>query len=126
MDFILIWFILTGGNTYIPYQEVHKTDMSCGLEGKVVGVQLDRTINPTRLYWPDPGFENLHCEVFIGTRISGLIEGKYHIATTIIGDGSSTPYIGHDPHISVDFMIVKQITKPSKPGKVIVIIKKGN
>jgi len=117
MDYIVIWFILTGGFGYIPPQEVRKTDMSCGLEGQVIGVQLDKTVNPTKLYWPDPSIVDKHCVVDIKERVIGLLEGEYHIATTILGDGSSTPYIGHDPHTTVLWIRRNGIgVTPAKPA----------
>jgi hypothetical protein len=115
MDYVILWFILYNGSGYIEPQKVTKTEMSCGLDGSVVGVQLvgeqvnteGLQINPYRVRWPDPGMADKHCIVDIHQRVSTLSPGKYHIATTIVGDGTTVPYIGHDPHTTVDFMVIK-------------------
>ena len=121
MDYIVIWFILTGGFGYIPPQEVRKTDMSCGLEGQIIGVQIDNSINPSRVSFPDPGFANMHCVVNITKKVAELatLEPKeYHIATTIMGDGSKTFYYQHNPHTTKYFIIIKGAPNyPSKPGQ---------
>ncbi len=122
MAYFVIWFILSdspGG--YIEPQEVQKTNMSCGLPGQIVGVQLNKLINPTKVLVPDPGIPNLHCEVDITERMVGLVQGTYHLATTIMGDGTSTPYIGHDPHTSDYFSRVNGTGKaPAKPSQLII------
>jgi len=106
MDYIAVWFVFlltaAGGEPtgYIPPQDVRKADMSCGLPGAVVGVQVDSLVNPTTVLFPDPGFANMHCTASIAARVQALPPGEYEIATTEMGDGTRTPYIGIDPHVS--------------------------
>jgi hypothetical protein len=124
MDYVLIYFILTGGFGVAPTLEIHKTDMSCGLNGAVIGVQIDKLVNPTKVYWPDPNISNMHCIVDISKKVVTLEPGEYHIATSIMGSGCceptvhSTPYIGHDPHTTGYFTIIKNVLNfPSKPSQ---------
>ncbi len=51
MKLIIIWFILTNGSGYLPPMELLPTDASCGLPGAVVGVVVDRPVNPSTVTW---------------------------------------------------------------------------
>lgn len=117
---IAIFFILTNGPAgYTPPQIVQKSEMSCGLEGAIVGVQLDRLVNPTTVYWPDPTVANFHCAISIKDRVVGLQQGEYHIATTIIADNSGNRYFQHDPHTTVYWTRINGTgIAPNKPGKI--------
>lgn len=102
---------------YIPPQNVYKADMSCGREGTIIGIQLEKTVNPTYVLWPDPSIPGLHCKVDIRDRMIGLVEGEYHIATTIVG--GEIPYIQHDPHTTVQWFRRNGIgTTPARPGQI--------
>ncbi len=121
MDYIVLYFILTNGSGYLPPLDVHKINMVCGLAGKIIGVHVNSSINPTKAIWPDPGFEHMHCEINISNKVSSLEPGEYHLATTEMGDGSGIPYIGIDPHTSEFFTVVKvSQTVPSKPITLVV------
>lgn len=120
LNYVAIYFILTDGFGYIPTQDVHKIDMSCGLPGVVVGITMDSRVNPTKAYWPDPGFPNLfHCVVDISQRVVGLQQGEYELATTDMGElEDPLPFI-IDPHTSVKFLRVNGTgTLPKKPGTI--------
>ena len=118
MTYVAIWFILTEGFGFIEPQYVHKADMSCGLPGIVIGVQLDSLVNPTKAYWVDPGFKDLHCVIDISARVQGLEQGEYEIATTIM-DGEGLPYNYHDPHTSVKFLrVFPSGVVPKKPVQI--------
>lgn len=110
MELVIVWFVMTGGSGYIAPQDVRPAEMRCGLEGAVVGVKIDRVVNPTVVRWPDPKVVGQHCEVDISQRVNALSQGEYHIATTIVskmytfGVGQPESYIGHDPHTSVAWM----------------------
>ena len=114
MDFIIVWFIMTNGTGYIPPQDVRLTDMRCGIAGAVIGVLVDRPVNPTTALWPDPKIPDQHCEVDISQRVAGLPHGEYHLATTIVGNGKPESYIGHDPHTSTKWL--RSLTSPGLPG----------
>lgn len=113
MEAILISFILLGGaGGYIEPLRVNAADLPCGLEGAVVGIQVDRVVNPTFVTFPDPKVAGKHCQVSIEARVAGLIHGLYEIATTELGAVYSygpgavqaPGYIGVDPHVSVEWM----------------------
>lgn len=124
LDYIAVWFVflsLASGaepTGYIPPQDVRKADMSCGLPGAVVGVQIDRLVNPSFIEFPDPGFANMHCRASIAARVAGLQPGIYEIATTEMGripePGEVPGYIGIDPHVSVQFTVTTS-TGPFTP-----------
>lgn len=100
---VLVWFILTNGGGYIEPQRVAPLDMSCGLDGAVVGVQVDSNVNPGFVTWPDPGIPDKHCRVSIAQRVSQLAPGEYHIATTevpaVAAFGQADPSVPRiDPH----------------------------
>lgn len=102
--FVTVWFVLSGGSGYIPPLDVHAP--LCGRPGAVVGVQVDRTINPTTLYWPDPRVADQHCVVDISAKVAEMKPGTYHNATTIHGKEvpfgtQAERYFGHDPHTTV-------------------------
>lgn len=120
MGFVIVWFIMTNGSGYIPPQNVQPLQMSCGLAGAVVGVKVDRPVNPTRASWPDPRILGQHCEVDINQRVAGLAHGEYHLATTIVGKDykpgeKPESYIGHDPHTSD--LWLRSLTSPGLPSK---------
>lgn len=120
MAFVLLWFVMTLGiGGYIEPMKVMPADMHCGLPGVVVGVRVDRAVNPQRAYWPDPGFEDLHCELDIAQRIAALPHGEYHLATTIVDKlypfgVQPDRYIGHDPHTSDQWL--RSAAAPGLPG----------
>lgn len=119
---IAVYFILanaTGG--YVPPQDVPKATMPCGFSGTVVGVQVDREINPTKVMWVDPFVATKHCEVSIVDRVRTLAPGDYHIATTIMGDGSQIPMNQHDPHTSPNFKIIRVTGTPFAPKNLGVV-----
>jgi len=119
MEALLICFIMTEGFGYIEPQRVNKLDMSCGKPGAVIGIQIDSLVNPTKAFYPDPGFANMHCVTDISQRIQALPQGEYHIATTELGDGSRIPYYGVDPHTSVYFLRVNGTgVMPKKPSTI--------
>jgi len=120
MEVIFVWFILTGGSGYTPPIEVRNPP--CGIPGFVVGVLVDRLVNPTAVMWPDPKVKDQHCRIDITQYMTGLTPGQYHIATTEItktwnaGSGvSPEAYIGIDPHTSVYW--VRQTGPSILPGK---------
>jgi len=124
MDYIVAWFVflLTAAGAeptgYIPPQDVLKSNMSCGLPGAVVGVQVDTLVNPTTILFPDPGIAGLHCTASIAARVQQLQPGRYEIATTDTGrlwDGTGVPYIGIDPHVSVEWIRALDSTLPMVP-----------
>jgi len=103
MDYVALWFILTGGGGYVPPEDVRAPQ--CGRPGLVVGVMVDRLVNPTLALWPDPHVVGEHCEVDIRARVQGLPFGEYHLATTEMVKAlpfgtPPEPYIGIDPHTS--------------------------
>lgn len=115
MSFVMVWFILTTPANgviapgYIKPQDVYLTDMQCGLSGAVVGVHVDRIVNPQFVTWPDPFFEGVHCSADISARVAALPLGEYHIATTIVGAdlpfGTPVPHVnGHDPHTTTSWL----------------------
>lgn len=109
MEFVIVWFVMTGGAGYLPPQNVQPTEMQCGIDGAVVGVKIDRVVNPSMVLWPDPYVEGKHCQTDISARVATLTQGEYHIATTIVGKSYAwnapvERYIGHDPHTSVAWM----------------------
>lgn len=110
MDFVIVWFIMTGGSGYIPPQNVQQSEMRCGLDGEVIGVKIDRVVNPSMALWPDPQVPGKHCQVDISARVASLPQGEYHLGTTIVSkpigfvSPPPEPYIGHDPHTSVLWM----------------------
>jgi hypothetical protein len=109
MAFVIVWFVMTGGAGYIAPLDVPPSEMRCGIDGAVIGVQLDRVVNPSMVRWPDPNVAGQHCQVDISARVATLAQGEYHIATTIVGKAYAwnepvDRYIGHDPHTSVVWM----------------------
>lgn len=106
IEFVYVWFILSNGVGYIEPQRVENPP--CGIEGGVIGVQIDRVVNPTAVLWPDPLVTGKHCRTNISERVAGLVPGEYHIATTIFSTPMSAEarllgglgYYGHDPHIT--------------------------
>lgn len=123
MDKVIVWFILTGGTGYIEPQEVTPAQMTCALPGTVVGVQIDKPVNPSLVLWPDPKTVGQHCRVDIAARVATLKPGEYHIATTIVAktryfgskDDKPEPYIQHDPHTTANWRRGDANT-PGKPG----------
>lgn len=120
MDFVILWFVLAAGG-YIAPMDVRSPQ--CGLSGLVVGILVDRVVNPTAVLWPDPQTVGEHCRVDVTDRVAGVAPGEYHFATTIVGKavafGVELPprYQPHDPHTSVSW--VRQVgpgTEPSKPA----------
>jgi len=120
LNYVSIFFIMTNSSGYTPPLDVRKFDMSCGLPGSVIGVQIDRNVNPSKVFFPDPGIPIMHCVVDISQKVNSLPEGEYHIATTEMGElNDPTPNFMIDPHTSQYFTIVKStVTYPSKPGQV--------
>lgn len=121
MAYVIVWFILTNGSGYRPPLDVK--DPPCGIVGPIVGVQVDRLVNPTAVLWPDPKIVGAHCRVDIRDHVEGLAPGEYHVGTTIVAKewivAGSPPefYIGHDPHTSPLWM--RQIgpsTNPARPA----------
>jgi len=117
MDFVIVAFIMTAGMGYIEPLNVYPAEMQCGQAGAVVGVQVDRLVNPTAVLWPDPKISGQHCRVSIEAKVAGLIQGEYHIATTIVTTGccglvTVEPFIGHDPHTSPEWMRDTVVTTP--------------
>lgn len=116
MDYIVIWFVwlslLDGSEPpggYIPPQDVRATDMQCGIDGPVVGVSVDNVLNPTTAIFPDPNVASKHCTASIAARVAALPPGRYELATTEMGlavpwPGQPPPYIGIDPHTSVEWV----------------------
>lgn len=109
MAYIIVWFVMTMPAVgviepgYIKPQDVHLADMQCGLPGAVVGVLVDRQVNPLKVSWPDPFFDGVHCDADISASVAALQPGEYHIATTIMGAdlpfGTPVPHVNeHDPH----------------------------
>lgn len=113
MQAIIISFILLGSaGGYIEPLTIQAADLPCGLEGAVVGIQVDRLVNPTFVTFPDPNVAGKHCQVSIEARVAGLIHGVYEIATTEVGKvfaygpgATQAPgYIGVDPHVTGEWM----------------------
>lgn len=122
MDVILVWFIMSNGTGFIAPQHVDPAAMQCGLAGEVIGVTVDRAINPTLALWPDPRAPGQHCAVDISQRVAALAHGEYRLATTIVDKsrhfGDVTVYerfIPHDPHTSDPWL--RSLTSPGLPGK---------
>lgn len=119
MDYVVLWFILSGGTGYLPPMDVRNPP--CGIEGAIVGVVTDKPVNPTKVLWPDPYFPGTHCEIDIREKIATLAEGEYHLATTIMGRDVPfgtpiPPYIQHDPHTSTDWVrSLSGAMSPTKP-----------
>lgn len=118
MEFVVVWFILKGGIGFIPPQDVYPEHMNCGRAGARV-LSLDRPVNPTRVFWPDPLTPEQHCEVDISQRVASLAPGEYHIATTIIAktrtfDAPTQRYFGHDPHTTNQW--ARSLAAPGLPG----------
>lgn len=107
---------MTNGNGFIPTLDVKPNSpiIQCGINGAIIGVQIDKLENPTKTLWPDPHLVGKHCEVDISARVAALSNGEYHLATTIVDDGTEPGYIYHDPHISVYFI------KSSNPMNIII------
>lgn len=109
MSALTIWFILVSGNIgYIEPLVVKREEMVCGLDGAVVGANVNATKNPTVFSWPDPKVVGKHCSVNIAAKLATLPDGEYEIATTEMGADVpfGTPpevYIGVDPHVSERF-----------------------
>lgn len=113
MDYIILWFIMTNGSGYLPPMDVRPTDsvIQCNISGAIVGVQVDKLENPTKVLWPDSQLADKHCEVDVAAKVAALENGEYHFCTTIMGkpimpDNSHMKYvyIQHDPHCSVYFL----------------------
>lgn len=120
MELITIWFILVHSVGFIEPMRVYPADMVCGIDGAVVGVHVNRPVNPTQVTWPDPHVPGRHCEVDISKHVATLPLGEYHIATTIIAktrDFGTPPesYIPHDPHTSSQW--IRSLSAPVTPGK---------
>ena len=123
MEYVILWFILAGGAGYLEPLTVQPPMMSCGLAGAVVGVQVDRLANPTKVSWPDPYFPGVHCDVDIRAKVATLKPGEYHAATTIVSKPCCVPiappasYINHDPHTSPTF-VIGNLSHPPAPASV--------
>jgi hypothetical protein len=95
----------------------------CGLAPAVVGLQVDRLVNPTAALWPDPYFPGTHCRVDISATVAELSAtrpGTYELATTEMGKQVPfgtviPPYIGIDPHVSPRFTIGPGEPPPPPP-----------
>lgn len=122
MDYLILWFILTGaGSGRLEPMTIRAPQ--CGLPGVVVGLIVDRKINPTAAMWPDPKTVGEHCRVDISAKVAELAGGEYHLATTEMGKmrpfGSKVDsYIGVDPHTSEPWIRAATGTKPKKPAAV--------
>lgn len=106
MEYVTLWFILTGGTGYIAPMEVRAPE--CGRPGLVVGLLVDRKVNPTTVYWPDPKTVGEHCRIDVRQRVAEMPLGVYHFATTEMGKARAwnepvEPYIGIDPHTSEEW-----------------------
>lgn len=99
MNYVVLYFILTNGFGFLEPMQIHYNDsiIQCNLPNAVIGLQIDKLENPTKALWPDPNDSSKHCEVNIAGKVSGLEEGEYHLATTVIG---AEPHIQIDPHTS--------------------------
>ena len=118
---MVVWFVFTlmangaEPSGYIPPQEVRAPE--CGRLGLVVGVLVDRLVNPTAVLFPDPTTVGLHCRQDISQRVAALQPGEYHAATTEMPD-SQVPYIGVDPHTSLTWTRNSEpMTITGPPGK---------
>lgn len=125
MDYVLLWFVMTAGANIPPYIEPMRVPMNapfvtCNLVGAVAGVTFDRAVNPTIAIWPDPHVADRHCHVDIAARVLSLGPGEYHFATTEVGDGSSVPYIGIDPHTSSTWIRSNAPTTIVPPAKLTI------
>jgi len=106
MDYVALWFVLTGGGGYVPPMEVRAP--ICGQAGLVVGVLVDRLVNPRTVFWPDPKTVGEHCRIDVAERVVSMPFGEYHFATTEMGKlpapgtwgTNQEHYIGIDPHTS--------------------------
>lgn len=105
MEYLVLWFVMTAGpsipNSIAP-QDVRAPQ--CGQVGLIVGVIVDKLLNPTTAFFPDPHDAAAYCSQDIRPRVAALPPGEFHLATTEIGDGSRQPYIGIDPHTSLTFI----------------------
>lgn len=119
MDYVIVWFILTGGMGSIPLLEVRAP--SCGRAGAIVGVQVDRVVNPTAVLWPDPQVVGQHCRTDISARVAGLPPGEYHIATTIVTKVDGGRFIAPDPHTSPMWSRRTSGSTPPPPARVRVV-----
>lgn len=118
MDYVALWFILTGGFGYIPYEDVRTPQ--CGKAGQVVGLLVDRSVNPATAMWPDPNVAGVHCEADIRGRVAALAPGEYHLAATVFTKdlpfGTPTkPFIGIDPHTSIAWTREGDYVPPATP-----------
>ena len=101
MNWLAIWFValsidVTG---YVPPQGV--TLLRCGRPGAVVGIRVNRLLNPTLALWPDPFVADQHCEESIVARVAALAAGEYELATTEMGELNAAQWTFHiDPHVS--------------------------
>ncbi len=121
LDYVAIYFILTGGSGYRPPLDVRNPP--CGIAGAVVGLHVDRPVNPTIATWPDPYFPGVHCEVDIRAYVSQSEPGQYHLATTEMGKSVGfgvpvVPYIGIDPHTTDFFTIGNLPPPPASPATI--------
>jgi len=123
MDYLVLWFILMSADApggYIAPQEVRLADMQCGLDGAVVGIQVDRDQNPTTARFVDPKDSTKHCNANIRNRVMGLLPGRYHLAYTHMGSGTVTTWFIPDPHTSESWTRALDGT-PKKPTNVKVL-----
>lgn len=129
MFYITVWFVMLTPAIgviepgYIKPQDVHLSDMQCGIAGAVVGVHVDRPVNPLKVSWPDPFFDDVHCEADISASIAALLPGEYEIATTIMGPdvpfGVPVPHINqHDPHTSTTWIRDGGTIPPPTPSTI--------
>lgn len=98
-----LWFVMTGGGGFITPMQVRFTDtqiIKCGIDGPIVGVQVNTLENPTLALWTDPHDGNKHCEVDISARVASLPVGQYHNAATYMGVSTGIHYLSPDPHTS--------------------------
>jgi hypothetical protein len=104
LDYVALYFILTGGSGYRAPLDVYTP--ACGKPGLVVGLLVDRLVNPRMVLWPDPKTVGEHCEVDVAAYVLALETGEYENCTTEMGkaigwDAPRVPYIGIDPHCSL-------------------------
>lgn len=120
MDYVMLWFVLLGvGGGYIPPVEARTPQ--CGLLGPVVGVIVDRLVNPTAVLYPDPQTPGAHCQVDVSTRVRALAPGEYQVATTemmkpvAFGTSPAPRIIGIDPHVSLTWTRAGDYSVPQTP-----------
>lgn len=119
MNFVMLWFIVTAGinvPSYIEPMSVYTP--ACGRPGLVVGVMVDRVVNPSEALWPDPVTPGEHCTVDISEKVASLPVGNFYIATTVVEDaglfdGTRRAAIPHDPHESVALVHDTSLEQPT-------------